>query len=168
MSHPKEHLRDWLRDAHAMELQSVKMMEKLTSRLEHYPELRQRMKRHIEETERQAERLQACVERNGGKTSAMKDLSGKIVATIQGLSGTVVEDEVVKGHLASYVFEHYEIASYRVLLAAAAEAGDAETRQVCQQNLQEEEEMASWLGDHLDATVQEYLQRDLADQTAKR
>jgi ferritin-like metal-binding protein YciE len=168
MTEPKKHLADWLRDAHAMEQQSATMMKKLVDRLEHYPELRGRIQKHIEETEQQAKRLEGCIERHGEKTSTMKDIAGKFTATIQGLSGIVVEDEVVKAHLAHYVFEHYEIAAYRVLIAAAEAAGDAETRSVCETNLREEEEMAAWLGDHLPSTTQKYLQRELADLDAKR
>lgn len=168
MTEPKEHLADWLRDAHAMEQQSATMMRKLVSRLEHYPELRGRIQRHIDETEQQAKRLEGCMKRHGEKTSAMKDVVGRVTATIQGLSGSVVEDEVVKGHLAHYVFEQYEMASYRILMATAEAVGDPETRRVCETNLREEEAMAGWLADNLPATVQTYLQRDTADMDAKR
>jgi ferritin-like metal-binding protein YciE len=167
-ANPKEHLADWLRDAHAMEQQSATMMRKLADRLEHYPELRGRIQRHIEETEQQAKRLEGCMKRAGAKTSALKDIAGKFTATIQGLSGVVVEDEVVKAHLAHYVFEHYEMASYRILIAAAEAAGDSETCGVCETNLREEEAMADWLADNLPATAQKYLQRDMADLDAKR
>lgn len=168
MTNPKEHLADWLRDAHAMEEQSATMMRKLSDRLENYPELRGRIQRHIEETEQQAKRLEGCMKRAGAKTSALKDMAGKFTATIQGMSGIVVEDEVVKGHLAHYVFEHYEMASYRILIAAAEAVGDTETRSVCETNLREEEAMADWLAQQLPATTQKYLQRELADLDAKR
>lgn len=168
MTNPKEHLADWLRDAHAMEEQSATMMRRLVDRLEHYPELRGRIQRHIDETEQQARRLEGCMKHAGEKRSAVKDLAGKFTATIQGLSGIVVEDEVVKGHLAHYVFEHYEMASYRILIAAAEAAGDLETQRVCETNLREEQEMADWLGQNLPATAQKYLQRDMVDLDAKR
>lgn len=167
MTDPREHLSDWLRDAHAMETQALTMMESVVSRLENYPELRSRIEQHIRETRGQKERLEGCMERIGARTSAVKDIAGKLTATMQGLSGMFVEDEVVKGHLSSYVFEHLEIASYRILIAAADRAGDAETRRVCEENLREEEEMAAWLADHVPSTVGEYLQRDLADVEAK-
>lgn len=168
MTKPQEHLADWLRDAHAMEQQSATMMRKLMDRLEHYPELRGRIQHHIEETEQQARRLEGCMKRQGEKTSTMKDLAGKFTATIQGLSGIVVTDEVVKGHLAHYVFEHYEIASYRTLIAAAEAMGDQETQSVCETNLREEQAMADWLAENLPATTQKYLQREMADLDAKR
>lgn len=167
MTNPTKHLSDWLRDAHAMEKQALTMMESLVKRLENYPDLRNRLKQHIEETRGQAQRLEGCLERLGTSTSAVKDATAKMIATAQGLSGLFVTDEVVKGHLASYVFEHFEIASYRMLIAAADEAGDAETRRICEENLREEEAMAAWLADHAAATTQQFLQRDLAEAEAK-
>src|SRR3546814_15934618 len=83
-----------------MELQSATMMRKLVDRLDHYAELRGRIQRHIQETEQQAARLESCIERRGEKTSTLKDVAGKLTATVQGLSGTVAEDEVVKAHRA--------------------------------------------------------------------
>ena len=43
MTRAEENLNDWLRDAHAMEQQAEKMLEATSSRLENYPELRERM-----------------------------------------------------------------------------------------------------------------------------
>mgnify|MGYP002716823196 CR=1 FL=1 len=39
----REHLLDWLRDAHAMEQQAEKMLKAQAERLEHYPELKARI-----------------------------------------------------------------------------------------------------------------------------
>ena len=167
MTKPSEHLADWLRDAHAMEQQALTMMERLAARLENYPELRNRLQQHIAETRGQAQRLESCLQRSGKKPSAVKDAAARTIATFQGLSGIFVDDEVVKGHLASYVFEHFEIASYRMLIAAADEAGDAETRRVCEENLREEEAMAAWLAEHAAETTQRFLERDLAELEAK-
>lgn len=104
--------------------------------------------------------MRGCIERLGGDTSAIKDVTGKMMAMAQGLSGMFVSDEVVKACLASYAFEHMEIASYRALIAAADTCGDLETRRVCEENLTEEEAMADWLAIHLPATVREFLIRD--------
>ena len=45
------------------------------------------------------------------------------MAFAQGMSGMVMSDEVVKGAMSGYVFEHMEIASYTILIAAAKAAG---------------------------------------------
>ena len=160
MSNPKERLVQWLRDAHAMEEQAETMIGGQVRRLEHYPDLRDRMAQHLEETRHQAKRIKACLERLGEGTSTMKDAGGKIMAMGQALSGMFVGDEVVKGSLASYTFEHMEIASYRILIATAKQAGDAETQRVCEEILHEEEAMAEWLRSHMASVTQQFLSRD--------
>ncbi|WP_352904992.1 DUF892 family protein [Mesorhizobium sp. M0700] len=58
----------------------------------------------------------------------MKDAGGKVTAMAQSLSGFFAADEVMKGSLASYTFEHMEIASYTILIAAAESLGETEVR----------------------------------------
>jgi ferritin-like metal-binding protein YciE len=92
-----------------------------------------------------------------------------MVAMGQAMSGLFVGDEIVKGSLASYTFEHMEIASYNILIAAAETVGDSETARVCRQILSEEEAMAAWLMDHLGSTTKQYLSREqIPGATAKR
>lgn len=166
---PQENLLDWLRDAHAMEQQAETMLSSQSGRLEHYPVLKARIDKHIEETRGQQARLETCIKRLNGSPSALKDLGGKLMAFAQGASDMVVSDEVVKGAMSGYVFEHMEIASYTILIAAAKAAGDMETQQVCEQNLQEEIAMADWLLEHLPDVTQAFLARAAnPDSEAKR
>ena len=153
-------LMEWLRDAHAAEEQAETMLTGMANRLEHYPELRARIEQHIEETKRQAELVRGCIERRGGSTSTVKDAGGKLMAMGQAMSGMFATDEVMKGAIASYAFEAMEIASYRILVATAEAAGDAETKSVCERILQEEEAMADWLKQNLPHLTRHYLQRD--------
>ena len=76
------------------------------------------------------------------------------------MSGLFVGDEVVKGSLASYTFEHMEIGSYRILIATAEEAGEAETARVCEEILREEQAMADWLEDNMPMVTHAFLSRD--------
>jgi ferritin-like metal-binding protein YciE len=168
MAETGDHLMDWLRDAHAMEMQAIKMLEAQIARIENYPLLHARLSDHLDQTRRQAERIHGCIERRGGERSALKDTTARLTAMMQGLGGAFVEDEVVKGAMASYTFEHFEIAAYRALIAAADAAGDAETRRVCQEILDEEAEMADWLDEHLPIVTRQYLERDLVGAEAKR
>lgn len=169
MTNSREWMSQWLRDAHAMEEQAETMLNSQYERLENYPDLRNRIGRHIEETKEQARRLEECLERIGGDTSAMKDAGGKLMAMAQGVSGIFAGDEVMKGALAGYTFEHMEIASYTMLIAAAKDCGDSEIQRVCEQNLREEEEMAAWLAENLPTVTQRFLAREEQDaDTAKR
>lgn len=96
----------------------------------------------------------------GSDTSTVKDLMGKFVAMGQGLSGVFVADKIVKGSMASYTFEHMEIAAYKVLIAAAEACGDVETSAVCQRILAEEEAMAKWLADNIGDVTRMFLARE--------
>ena len=82
---------------------------------------------------------------------------------MQGVGGMMAGDEVMKGALAGYAFEHFELASYKMLAAAARVAGDTETARVCDEICREEEAMAGWLSQHADALTQAYLTRDASD-----
>lgn len=167
MSKPKKHFVDWLRDAHAMEEQAATMLRAQANRLEHYPMLKKRIEQHLEETERQADTVEAILERLGSGTSGTKDMTAKLSALMQGVGGMLTGDEVVKGALASYAFEHMEIASYRILIAAANELGDGEAASALEGILQEEVAMADWLRDNLDHVTTTYLKREAAGATAK-
>jgi ferritin-like metal-binding protein YciE len=134
MAVSRDNLTAWLRDAHAMENQAIEILEKQASRLEHYPELRARVRTHLDESHRQAERVEHCLHQLGTDTSAMKTAAGKIIGTAQQLSGLFASDEVLKSGIADYAFAHYEIASYKMLIAAAAEAGESEVQRRLEEN----------------------------------
>ena len=160
---------DWLRDAHAMEQQAEQMLKAQSSRIEHYPELEARITQHIQETQGQRELLESCFERLGEKPSAVKDVMGRLAAFGQAVGGSMASDEVVKGAMAGYVFEQLEIATYTTLIAAAEAAGDAETARVCRGILEQENEMAQWLYEHLPSITTQFLARDAdPDAVAKR
>jgi ferritin-like metal-binding protein YciE len=156
----REHLLAWLKDAHAMEQQAETMLTSQIARLKHYPDLKRKLEEHLEETRRQATLIDDCIKQNGGDSSAVKDVMGKMTAFGQGLSGLFVDDEVIKGSLASYTFEHMEIASYKILIAAAEACGDTTTAAICSRILKEEEAMAKWIAEHTPSLVRAFLQLD--------
>jgi ferritin-like metal-binding protein YciE len=69
----------------------------------------------------------------------------------------------MKGTLASYTFEHMEIASYKMLISAAGEAGQTDVQRICEENLREEEAMAAWLGNNFRVVTTRFLRRDELD-----
>lgn len=162
MATPKDNLLDWLRDAHAMEQQAEQMLKGQASRIENYPELKVRIEQHIVETQTQRDLLETCISRLGGSPSALKDLAGKFMAFGQAAGGVMMSDEVVKGAMAGYVFEHLEIASYTILIAAAEAAGDMETKRICEQILPQEQAMADWLREHLPQITHAFVRRSEA------
>jgi ferritin-like metal-binding protein YciE len=169
MSEAREWLVQWLRDAHAMEEQAETMLSGQLSRLENYPELSNRIQLHLDETKTQASRLRDCLDRIGEDTSTLKDAAANLMAMAQTVSGVFAGDEVMKGSLASYTFEHMEIASYTILIAAAEAAGENDVARICEENLREEEAMAEWLKNNLEPTTAVFLaMADTDSDDAKR
>ena len=164
-----QELNQWLRNAHAMEEQAEQMLSAQASRIANYPELKAGVERHLQETKSQRERLERCLERRGTSSSSMKDVAGKLTAMMQGIGGSMTSDEVAKGAMASYAFEHFEISAYRMLVAGAELAGDAETARVCEEICKEEEAMAAKLKELLPRIATTYVERSASDMAeAKR
>ena len=112
-------------------------------------------------TQNQAKLIEGCLQRYDKSYSGLKDLGGKMMAMGQAMGGMMVNDEIVKGAQMGYVFENLEIASYKILIAAAEAVGDMQTKEVCERILVEEVAMADWLRDHLAELTQAYLTRAL-------
>ena len=132
MATPGEHLLHWLRDAHAMEKQAIKSVENQIDRLKNYPELRNWAHDHVKSAKRHRELIKQCIERRGGSTSTIKDITMAVVGKFQELTGALMADEVLKNVIGDYSFKNYQIASYKALIAAAEEANDPETKRVCE------------------------------------
>lgn len=165
-----ERLLQWLRDAHAMEAEATTMLTAQASRLDNYPQLRQRIEEHIRETKQQSQLLESCLERLGGSPSTAKNVIASGMAAMHAAGNSAMSDEVVKGMGISYAFEHVEISAYRSLILAAEAAGDTETARICRDEiLPQEVAMAQWLYEHQDSVVQNFLQREQEpDVQAKR
>jgi ferritin-like metal-binding protein YciE len=163
---PREHVLDWLRDAYAMEQQALETCERQVERIENYPDLKDRIARHADETRGQIARLERCFDLLGERPSAVKKAIGWLTGNMQAAGGLLASDEIVKDAMGSYVLENLEIASYTILIAAAQAAGQPEIARLCGETLVEEQAMAEWLRDHLAATTQQFLQRDAAGQRA--
>ena len=123
-------------------------------------QLRKRLALHLKETQHQAQRLDDALGRLGTSSSALKDTAASMTTMLQNLMTSMAGDEVMKGVLAGYTFEHYEIGSYRILIAAAETLGDKDTARICRENLREEEDMAQWLSQNIDQLTAEYFERE--------
>ena len=164
----KKILLEWLKDAHAMEKQAIEILKRQAERTESYPEVQSKMQEHLEQSREQAARVKECIERLGGDTSAVKEGMAKFMGNASALANSAAGDEIVKNGIADYTFEHFEMAAYRALVAAAEEVGEDEVRSVCAEILEEEKAMARWLEKHLPHLTQQYLQREVTNQQAKR
>jgi ferritin-like metal-binding protein YciE len=147
----------WLRDAHAMENHAIELLERQEARLGKYPAFQERVREHLEESRTQAQRLEQCLKSLGSGASTLKSGMGSLMGNLQAFGNAMAGDEAVKGAIAAYAFEHMEIASYQVLIAAAQRLNLTEVERVCTDNLAEEERMQQWLLDNIPEITETYL-----------
>lgn len=155
MAHQELYL-SWLNDAYGLEQSLIPVLENHAKDAKDHPQVQARIQQHLEETRRHADLVKGCIERLGGSTSSIKAGMSKVMGTVQGASTGMAKDEMIKNALADYSAEHFEIASYTSLLAAAEHLGDLETASVCREILRDEEAMAQWLEQQIPLiTIQE-------------
>ena len=148
----------WLRDAHAMERATVDTLDHLAERLHRpYPELAARFRQHWQETLGQVERIEKCLKDLRSDTSTFKDLRSRFIGIAQAYAVEVLPDELVKDCLAAYASTHFQIATYISLGAAARKLEEPAIVQMCEENLQQERAMASWLEQQIPEAALDFL-----------
>ena len=152
-----EQIISWLRDAHAMERSMAAVLERHIADAKDAPEYREQLERHLIETRDHARRLEGCLESLSATASTAKDLAANLMGAMQGMATSAFRDELVKNALAEYAMEHFEIACYSSLIAAAEEAGLVDIAHVCSELLREETRMALWLEDEIPKLTRQYL-----------
>lgn len=135
----------WLNDAYAMESALIPVLQNHARDARDDLHARERIELHLEQTRRHAELVRGCVERLGSTTSATKTGLASLFGTVESVMTAFFSDELVKNALGDYATEHFEIACYRALQAAAESFGDTHIADVCGAILRDEEEMAHWL-----------------------
>jgi ferritin-like metal-binding protein YciE len=150
-----EQLRKYLADAHAIEAQAVKLLEKGPD-LVSDPELGRLFEEHLVETRDQQELVDARLSALGGQPSMLKDLAMKAGALNWG--GFFATHPDTPGKLVAFAFEHLEIASYEQLKRVAQEAGDNETAEAAERILVQERTAAEKLAGSFDRALDASLQ----------
>lgn len=154
-----EQIITWLRDAHAMERSMESVLERHISDAQEHPAVRERLERHLAETREHARRIEGCLVALNATPSTVKDLAANFIGTMQGMSSAMFRDEVVKNALIEYAMEHFEIACYSSLIAAAESAGLIEIAHTCSELLREETAMAIWLEDEIPKITLRYMEQ---------
>lgn len=157
MSAQSQRVLTWLNDAYTMETDGATTLKQHAEAAGDYPSVQAKLQRHAEETRRHAERVKGCIQRRGGKPSAAREALGTALGTARGVATRAAKDTVVKNVLADYAAEHFEIACYKSLIAAAEKDGDAETARVCRDILREEEAMVASLEGEIDDVTEQFL-----------
>lgn len=145
-----------LRNAHAVEKQALSIMTPQVSRIEHYPEVADQLRLHIDETNQQIARLDELLEAFDSSGSALKDTALSLSGTMAALAHTPAGDEILKNSFANYAFEHFEIAAYKSLLVLADDGGFTTATTLLTQSLGEEQRMAAWIDEALPTITRRY------------
>ena len=145
-----DQLTRWVEDAYGMESLLIDTLTEQLPRLRGHPEMEAKVLEHLERTHGHLNMLDERIARLGGEASSLRKgglstfLHGMMSRWITGPHGTLV-----KLCIGDFAAEHYEIATYTMLITAAQLCRDKETVRVCQEILPDEEEMARWLEEHL-------------------
>jgi ferritin-like metal-binding protein YciE len=157
---PKNDLLDWLNNAHAMELALAEVLKQHNRDAKDLPHVQTRLERHINETGEHANRLKHAIESIGGTVSGGKALLGEILGRFNAVTSVINPDAMVKNVLMDFAAEHFEIACYKSLIAAAEELGLFQVAEVCRQNLADEIAMAGWLEQQIPEITKYYLRSE--------
>jgi ferritin-like metal-binding protein YciE len=147
-----------LKNAHAMEKQALSIMTPQMQRIEHYPEVAERLREHIAETNGQLMRIDEIFEALGERASAFKDTVLGVAGELATVGHSFAGDEILKNSFANYAFEHFEMASYKSLITLSETSGLERFRSALEQNLREEEAMAQWIDQSLPLVTRRYAQ----------
>jgi ferritin-like metal-binding protein YciE len=151
-----EQLNKYLADAHAIEAQAIKLLERAPDAAGN-PELAQLYSQHLEETRAQQRLVHARLEARGGSTTALKDLAMGAGGLAWGMFFEQHPDTPGKLAVFGYAFEHLEIGGYEQLKLVAERAGDGETAALAERILGEERAAASKLEQVFDLAAEASL-----------
>jgi len=140
----REQLVKYLADAHAIEAQAIRLLEKAPD-IAGSPTLEELYADHLAETRDQQELVAERLAALGGSPSRLKDAAMRAGALNWGMFFQAQPDTPHKLAAFAYAFEHLEIASYEQLKRVAQRAGDDATVQLADQILAQEYEAASRL-----------------------
>lgn len=149
---PEDLLHSYLADAHAVEAQSIQLLESGVDMLE-APALRRQFETHLAQSRRQQDLLEDRLAATGGERSVLKDAAMRLGGFNWGMFFQGHPDTAGKLMGFAYAFEHLEIAGYEHLRRVAERAGDSETARTAEVILEEERRTAERLAGTFEEAV---------------
>jgi ferritin-like metal-binding protein YciE len=165
---PREIYITALKNTHALEMQALQIMERQVERLERYPEMADALRKHIDETHGQRQRLEAALHSLNETHSVIKEGFLGFVGNMMALGHTPAQDEILKNTYSNHAFENFEIASYTSLLEIGDAAGLQAHHSGLRQSLEEEKAMAQRVHDLIVPTTRRYVELTASGEKADR
>ncbi len=156
---PEDRLLEHLKDAHAIEEQALKQLERAVE-LAGDSELEQIYRDHLEETQEHSKLIHDRIQAHDEQPSAVRDLTMRSGAVGLRQLADIPPDTPVKLAMHFYAFEHLEIATYELLGRIAKQTGDDETAEVAGKILEQEREAAEKVAGTFDRAVEMMLEHD--------
>lgn len=153
----EEQLVKYLTDAHALEQQSIALLEKGPA-LAGVPALASIYAQHREASLEHRRLLEVELEQRGASPSKLKDAALRLGALNWGLFFQAQPDTPAKLAAFAYAFEHLEIAAYELLLRVAERADDIGAQALARHILGEEQAAADKVWNLLDEALSASLQ----------
>lgn len=153
----RDEITEWLRDAYAMERSLELTLKKISESDATSVECRTAAATHLAETRQHAQIVESLLRSLASDTSSFKTGFGVMAETMKSFGAVLSHDEEIKDLLSCYSMEHFEIACYEALAAAAEVAGLPHVVTACRQIIMDEEKMAKIVHKELPRVVQEYL-----------
>lgn len=147
-----EQLRKYLADAHALEEQSIQLLER-SGDLAGSPTLAALYDEHLAETRDHAELVEERLSALGGDTSTLKDSALRLGALNWGAFFQGHPDTPGKLAAFAYAVEHLEIGAYEQLRRVADRVGDPETARIATLILEQERSAAERVAGAFDQAV---------------
>jgi ferritin-like metal-binding protein YciE len=148
----------YLADAHALEGQSIQLLEK-GPKLAGGGELAEAYEDHLAQSREHQQLIEERLDARGAGPNKLKDAALRLGALNWGMFFAAQPDTPAKLAAFSYAVEHLEIGAYEQLRRVASRAGDVETEQVAQRILAQEREAAERIHDQfanaLDTSLRE-------------
>lgn len=139
----------YIEDAYALEDQIEQVLTNQVALTANHPEIQQKIRQHLAETQLQKKRMAQRLESYGRTPNVVKNVVGNIQGTVVGMAAGLRGDALSRAMRDDYVTEHLEIAAYTLLITTAELVGDMETVKAAKETLKEEIAMQSWLAEHL-------------------
>ena len=152
-----DQLQKYLADAHAIENQALKLLQK-GPQMAGDPELERLYAEHLGETEEHARLVAERLQAKGGGPSRLKDAAMRLGALNWGTFFRAHPDTPGKLAAFAFAFEHLEIAAYELLRRVAERAGDPETAQLAERILADERAAAGKIAAAFDKAARASLE----------
>lgn len=148
----RDHVEKHLAEVHAIESQSIALLDKGTE-ICREPALARCFASHLGETRAQHALVERRLETLGGSASTLQDAALALGGLNWGNFFRAQSDTPAKLVAFAYAVEHLEIAAYELLLRTARRIVDTETEDLCRRILEEERAMAERLAGSIDLAV---------------